>query len=82
MTIMMTYMRTTVVIDESLKGRLKGLASKKGLSAFVNRCLHEHFERAERFRRLRDLEKAYSRASKGKQAKEFDAIDREDWPEW
>lgn len=75
-------MRTTIVIEEGLEGRLRGLASKKGLSEFVNKCLREHFDREERLSRLRELEKAYIRASKGKKNRGFDALDREDWPEW
>lgn len=74
-------MRTTVIIDETLRGKLKPLALKKGLSAFINQCLREHFEKEERVRRLRKLEASYGRAA-GKKAEDFDVIDREDWPEW
>lgn len=76
-------MRTTVVIDDALESKLKGLASKKGLSTFVNNCLREHFAKEERKRRLRALEGCYARASRGKgRAKELEVLDREDWPEW
>ena len=77
-------MRTTVVIDDSLNTKLKGLSSKKGLSRFINQCLREHFEVKDKKRRMRDLEKAYQRAAKmgGKSSRDFDAVDIEGWPEW
>ena len=76
-------MRTTIVLDEDLGKRLKGLAPRRGLSAFVNRCLWEHFAHEEKSRRLVRLEVAYARAARGKKpSDEFDATDREDWPEW
>ncbi|MBI3540538.1 MAG: hypothetical protein HY073_00035 [Deltaproteobacteria bacterium] len=75
-------MRTTIVIDDSLGFKIKSLASRKGLSEFVNQCLREHFEKEERRKRQTLLEKSYLRAAKGKVSKEFDASDIEDWPEW
>ena len=75
-------MRTTIVLDEDLGKRLKGLAPRRGLSEFVNRCLWEHFEREEKARRLARLEASYARAARGKKPSEFDVTDREAWPEW
>ncbi len=76
-------MRTTIVIEDSLEGRLKGLASRKGLSEFINHCIREHFAIAERKNRLQKLEKAYARVSKAKGlGDDFDAVNLEDWPEW
>lgn len=73
-------MRTTIVLDDTLSKRLKNLASQKGLSEFINRCVQEHFERAEKARRMKDLEKSYARAAKA--GDDLTALDTEDWPEW
>lgn len=76
-------MRTTIVIDDSLGQKLKGVTAKKGLSRLINRCLAEHFDKEGRIRRLKELEKSYARASRGKKvSREFETIDREGWPEW
>lgn len=76
-------MRTTIVIDDLLWPRLKGIALKKRLSQFINACLREHLGREERTRRMRALEKSYQHAARSKKTTEdFDVIDREEWPEW
>lgn len=75
-------MRTTIVIEDTLAERLRGLVSKRGLSSFVNACIREYFERKERKQRQRLLEKAYSRASKNKVFKDFEPVGEENWPEW
>lgn len=76
-------MRTTIVIESSLESRLKALASRKGLSSFINQCLREHFQKEEKSRRLIELEKSYHRAAKqARVSDEFDPTDVEDWPEW
>lgn len=73
-------MRTTIVLDDNLSKRLKELASQKGLSEFVNRCILEHFEREEKARRMKELEKSYMRASK--ESDDLATIETEGWPEW
>lgn len=77
-------MRTTIVLDESLAGKLKGLAERRSLSDFVNQCLHEHFSREEYVKKLTKLEAAYARAAakSGSVASDFDGVAIEDWPEW
>lgn len=75
-------MRTTIVIDDSLNGKLKALASKRELSHFINECLKEYLETRERKERLHKLEKSYARASQKKQDTDFDSTVLEEWPEW
>ncbi|MBI4411552.1 MAG: hypothetical protein HY541_03615 [Deltaproteobacteria bacterium] len=76
-------MRTTIVLDDQLGVRLKKKISMRKLSAFVNACLREHFEREGEEKRLDDLEKAYRRASLSlKKTNEWDRPDIEEWPEW
>lgn len=73
-------MRTTIILDDNLSKKLKDLASQKGLSEFINRCILEHFEREEKARRMKELEKSYARAAKA--GDELSVLDTEDWPEW
>lgn len=72
-------MRTTVVLDDRLFRKIRQFTAPRGLSAFINQCLKEHFARAERSRRERALEKAYARAAGDKD--EFVAIEVDEWPE-
>ena len=76
-------MRTTIVLDDILGVKLKGLAAKKGLSRLINHCLTEHFDKIEKVKRLKELEKAYARAARGRKGTgDFDTADREGWPAW
>jgi hypothetical protein len=77
-------MRTTIIIEDAFKPRLKEFVAAKKLSQFVNNCLREHFELQERARRMQDLEKAYQRAAgkSGKPRDDFDVTEVEDWPQW
>ncbi len=75
-------MRTTIILEDTLIKKLRGSVSGRGLSGFVNQCVREHFEKAEKVRRLKELEKSYQRAAKEKRSEEFDASDVEGWPEW
>ena len=76
-------MRTTIVLDDVLAGKVKSLVTGRKLSEFINRCVWEHINREEKKKRLRELEKAYNRASReAKNIAIVDAVETEDWPEW
>jgi len=76
-------MRTTIILDESFEDKIREQIKGKRLSAFVNQCIREHFEREERKKRMQELELAYHRASQeGKSEEGFETLETEDWPEW
>jgi len=78
-------MRTTIILDDILFGRIKPLISKRGLSEWINRRIREFLDRDEKRKRMVKLEKAYARAAlkTGRKSESgFDATDMEDWPEW
>lgn len=75
-------MRTTIILEDKLFKKVRGLVAPRGLSDFVNACVRERFEREERAKRHRELEDCYRRAAKDSVGKEFDGVDSEGWPEW
>lgn len=74
-------MRTTILLDDQLGTKIKAQISGKQLSAFVNKCIREYFDRLEKKDQIQQLEKAYARAAKKDESVD-DEIDVEDWPEW
>lgn len=74
-------MRTTILLDDQLGTKIKAQISGKQLSAFVNKCIREYFDRLEKKAQIQQLEKAYARAARKDKAMD-DAVDVEDWPDW
>ncbi|MBI4238376.1 MAG: type II toxin-antitoxin system VapB family antitoxin [Deltaproteobacteria bacterium] len=75
-------MRTTIVLDDALAAQVRTVVRGRRLSEFIGQCLREYFERRERAQRMRKLEQAYERAAKRGGEHAFEALDREEWPEW